>query len=200
MKEKKIFVQVPAGWGLSLLMSIKKHIHRLVKNINSESPLLHHIGTTSTDVEKEEKFYYSTKKLVWFSGSNYFRKNPLLKQVCQKWKITSVPIFIYLRCICSNKPDLNPCVQESLGQHDMEVMECSMDPSLWTQKWADSVSTSCYPVAPAASAPVLPERDKLTTLRKTFNCYDKLKKPLSPQCTETMGTADSVSTPCIYDL
>lgn len=32
--------------------------------------------------------------------------------------------MIYLKCICSNKPDLNLCVQESLGQHDMEMRAC----------------------------------------------------------------------------
>lgn len=104
----------------------KKPVQFLVKNIRSESPLLNPIGTTRLYVEKEEKFYYSTKKLVWFPGSNHFRKNLLytvLKQICQKWKITSLPILIYVRCTCSNKPDLNPCIQKSLGQHDIEVME-----------------------------------------------------------------------------
>lgn len=135
-------------------------------------------------------------------------KNPLhtlLRQICQKWKITSVPILIYLRCICNYKPDLNPCVQECLGQHDMEALECRvLTPvcfplsSLLTKKWADSVSTSCCFVA--AAAPVLPEQDKLTTLWKIFNHYDQLKKPLSPQCTEKMTTADHGVLWSIYKL
>lgn len=157
----------------------KKTVQLLVKNIHSESPLLKPIATTWLYVEKEEKFYYSTN---WFKfpGSNYLRKNPLytlLKKICQKWKITSLPILIYQRCICSNKTDLNPCVQESLGQHDMEATEPKVpDPvcfpllSLLVWKWADSVSTSCHFVAPAAS--LLPEQDKQTTLWKTFSYYD----------------------------
>lgn len=34
--------------------------------------------------------------------------------------------MIYLRCICNNKLDLNPCVQESFGQHDMEMRACGV--------------------------------------------------------------------------